>query len=338
VSFPSDWLAPDLIIHILLADFAGNLVIKTTEVVKQDSLPINLTCFDFKDQNDSEYTGQPVIQIKFNFDNQYIISSYRSDQNLKVLGSKPWYPTSTNMVLDTLIIDSIGDGPYTIHGQCQVDHDNIFSTIASASIKLDTKAPQIISITGLDGEPLSGITDQKFDFKIAAIDSEPGRIESLKVSSHPDFEIINWSFPWTNNNEEMTFTVEDNFSQKCERTYYFKVIDFAEHESPVVTMTIYYDPDFKNEEVYNYPNPFTPPEKTTIVIYTTGKDEIKVNIYDMFGNKVIHFQEPADRRTRREVEWGGNVENEDRIVADGAYYCIVNAGRDRQKTIIVVKK
>ncbi|MBN1824103.1 MAG: hypothetical protein JW803_07275 [Endomicrobiales bacterium] len=80
--------------------------------------------------------------------------------------------------------------------------------------------------------------------------------------------------------------------------------------------------------ITNYPNPFDSRCENTIILYTLHMDsDVKVDIYDLFGNLVKEY--PAERQASgiRMVLWDGSNDSGQKV-AKGGYICVVNVKSD----------
>lgn len=336
IDFPCSELAMDSIIYILASDRAGNVITKQTRVVP-DRFEISIQLFDGTDTLDSEFTSTPDVMIKITIKSNHEIITSRCVSQKPDFYDTDWKPDESKRFIFTLDTTGVGDGIYTLYVQCRANDNNLESNIAQAQIKLDTKIPLINSVSSLDGKTICGISTEDLDFKVHAFDPYPGQIESLYVAIiENDCAIDSQGFSWA---EDTVYTYPNLFERKGKKQLNFRVTDFAEHSSTGKSEIVYYDPHFEAEGVYNYPNPFNPLQVVTeIVIHTTGTHLIKARIYDIFGNEINRWDDiPANNQVQQRISWDGKTKD-GRLVADGAYYCIVDAGYGRKKTIIVVKK
>jgi len=102
------------------------------------------------------------------------------------------------------------------------------------------------------------------------------------------------------------------------------------------------------ENYSNYPNPFKAGKQETTIIYDLEEDaKVTISIYDLLGELVRRIEIPkgtpekGERGTNR-VSWNGKNER-GRVVANGGYYCVMEAdtetGKHMKKTrkIMVIK-
>jgi hypothetical protein len=102
------------------------------------------------------------------------------------------------------------------------------------------------------------------------------------------------------------------------------------------------------ENYCNYPNPFKAGKEDTTIRYELKEDaKITISIYDLLGQLVKRIEIPKrtlgrGERGTNEVRWNGKNER-GRVVANGGYYCVVEAdtetGKHMKKTrkIMVIK-
>ena len=96
------------------------------------------------------------------------------------------------------------------------------------------------------------------------------------------------------------------------------------------------------ERYSNYPNPFKAgKEKTTIEYYLEKDAKVTISIYDLLGQLVRRIEIPKAREGgsegRNEVFWYGKNER-GRVVANGGYYCVVEADTETGKHMKKVRK
>jgi len=102
------------------------------------------------------------------------------------------------------------------------------------------------------------------------------------------------------------------------------------------------------ENYCNYPNPFKAGKEETTIIYDLVEDaKVTISIYDLLGQLVRRIEIPKGTPGKgeggtNEVSWDGKNER-GRVVANGGYYCVVEAdtetGKHMKKTrkIMVIK-
>jgi flagellar hook assembly protein FlgD len=102
------------------------------------------------------------------------------------------------------------------------------------------------------------------------------------------------------------------------------------------------------EEYCNYPNPFKAGKQETTIIYDLEEDaKVTISIYDLLGQLVKRIEIPKGtlpegKQGTNKVSWNGKNER-GRVVANGGYYCVVEAdtetGKHMKKTrkIMVIK-
>ena len=96
-------------------------------------------------------------------------------------------------------------------------------------------------------------------------------------------------------------------------------------------------------EYSNYPNPFKAGKEETTIIYDLEEDaKVTISIYDLLGQLVRRIEIPkgtpekGERGTNR-VSWNGKNER-GRVVANGGYYCVVEADTETGKHMKKVRK
>ena len=97
------------------------------------------------------------------------------------------------------------------------------------------------------------------------------------------------------------------------------------------------------EEYSNYPNPFKAGKKYTTIRYVLGKDaKVTISIYDLLGQLVRRIKIPkgtlpGGKQGPNEVPWYGKNER-GRVVANGGYYCVLEADTGKGKHMKKVRK
>jgi len=97
------------------------------------------------------------------------------------------------------------------------------------------------------------------------------------------------------------------------------------------------------ENYCNYPNPFKAGKEETTIIYDLKEDaKVRISIYDLLGQLVRRIEIPKGTPGRgeqgtNEVPWDGKNER-GRVVANGGYYCVVEADTETGKHIRKARK
>ena len=97
------------------------------------------------------------------------------------------------------------------------------------------------------------------------------------------------------------------------------------------------------ENYCNYPNPFKAGKEETTIIYDLVEDaKVTISIYDLLGQLVRRIEIPKATPGRgeqgtNEVPWDGKNER-GRVVANGGYYCVVEADTETGKHIRKARK
>jgi len=97
------------------------------------------------------------------------------------------------------------------------------------------------------------------------------------------------------------------------------------------------------ENYCNYPNPFKAGKQETTIIYDLEEDaKVTISIYDLLGQLVRRIEiqkgtpEKGERGTNK-VLWNGKNER-GRVVANGGYYCVIEADTETGKHMKKVRK
>ena len=101
---------------------------------------------------------------------------------------------------------------------------------------------------------------------------------------------------------------------------------------------------FKGEEVekslekkpFNAPNPFNPDTRDTKICYYLDEDEnVKIKLFTLTGELVYSWENISGRKGLNDESWDGRNEK-GRIVENGGYICLIEAGGKKQKCKIAV--
>jgi hypothetical protein len=93
------------------------------------------------------------------------------------------------------------------------------------------------------------------------------------------------------------------------------------------------------EYVHNYPNPFSPTadDGTNITYFLKQTGDVAITIYDLLGKMVRKFEQSNVAAGDHEWNWNGKNE-QDTVVRNGIYVCVVSAGGQTAKFKIAVAK
>ncbi|MBA7527475.1 hypothetical protein ES705_19651 [subsurface metagenome] len=97
------------------------------------------------------------------------------------------------------------------------------------------------------------------------------------------------------------------------------------------------------EKYSNYPNPFKAGKQETTIIYDLEENaKVTISIYDLLGQLVRRIEIPKGTPERGEqgtnkVPWNGKNER-GRVVANGGYYCVVEADTETGKHMKKARK
>jgi flagellar hook assembly protein FlgD len=120
-------------------------------------------------------------------------------------------------------------------------------------------------------------------------------------------------------------------------TYYMKVEDDAGN-SFVSDTYVLYEPSFvKDNQSFNYPNPFNPNKTSTKIVFHTPKSEnVKINIYSLNGKKIFEdsFNAAAGQN---EYEYKGRDGN-GKTLYNGVYLCVIEKSGGNAKCKIAIIK
>ncbi|NIM02960.1 hypothetical protein GTN66_02255 [bacterium] len=101
---------------------------------------------------------------------------------------------------------------------------------------------------------------------------------------------------------------------------------------------------FKGEQVekslerkpFNAPNPFNPDmEDTKICYYLEEDDDVKIRLFTLTGELVYSWENISGREGLNQWPWNGRNEK-GKIVENGGYICLIEAGGEKQKCKIAV--
>lgn len=102
---------------------------------------------------------------------------------------------------------------------------------------------------------------------------------------------------------------------------------------------------FKGEEVekslerkpFNAPNPFNPDTEDTKICYYLDEDDgdVKIKLFTLTGELVYSWENISGREGMNQWPWNGENEK-GRIVENGGYICLIEAGGKKQKCKIAV--
>jgi hypothetical protein len=90
------------------------------------------------------------------------------------------------------------------------------------------------------------------------------------------------------------------------------------------------------EKPFNAPNPFNPDtEETKICYYLDEDDDVKIKLFTLTGELVYSWENISGREGLNQWPWNGKNEK-GRIVENGGYICLIEAGGKKQKCKIAV--
>jgi len=90
------------------------------------------------------------------------------------------------------------------------------------------------------------------------------------------------------------------------------------------------------EKPFNAPNPFNPDtEETKICYYLDEDDDVKIKLFTLTGDLVYSWENISGRKGLNQWPWNGKNEK-GRIVENGGYICLIEAGGEKQKCKIAV--
>lgn len=161
---------------------------------------------------------------------------------------------------------------------------------------------------------VQALIDEEFtlDFQPQSLDFSN---EVIFVSNEPFNDIIS-------EGGTITITISDNN------------IDFVEE---TITMVSNYDTEFivNTSSLANYPNPFNP--ETTLAFELKNPTAVKLDIYNLKGQKVVSLLNDFYLRGRHEVVWNGKDHN-NKSVASGIYYLQMQAGNEKTNHKMILMK
>ncbi|MBA7469341.1 hypothetical protein ES707_04608 [subsurface metagenome] len=90
------------------------------------------------------------------------------------------------------------------------------------------------------------------------------------------------------------------------------------------------------EKPFNAPNPFNPDREETKICYYLDDDEnVKIKLFTLTGDLVYSWENISGREGLNQESWDGRNEK-GRIVENGGYICLIEAGGKKQKCKIAV--
>ena len=91
------------------------------------------------------------------------------------------------------------------------------------------------------------------------------------------------------------------------------------------------------EKPFNAPNPFNPDTEETKICYYLDKDDnnVKIKLFTLTGDLVYSWENISGRKGLNQWPWNGKNEK-GRIVENGGYICLIEAGGKKQKCKIAV--
>ena len=90
------------------------------------------------------------------------------------------------------------------------------------------------------------------------------------------------------------------------------------------------------EKPFNAPNPFNPDtEETKICYYLDDDENVKIKLFTLTGDLVYSWENISGRKGLNQWPWNGKNEK-GRIVENGGYICLIEAGGKKQKCKIAV--
>ena len=92
----------------------------------------------------------------------------------------------------------------------------------------------------------------------------------------------------------------------------------------------------EKEGPFNAPNPFNPDtEDTKICYYLEQDDDVKIRLFTLTGELVYSWENISGREGLNQWPWNGRNEK-GKIVENGGYICLIEAGGEKQKCKIAV--
>lgn len=90
------------------------------------------------------------------------------------------------------------------------------------------------------------------------------------------------------------------------------------------------------EGPFNAPNPFNPDrEETKICYYLEDDENVKIKLFTLTGDLVYSWENISGRKGLNQWPWNGKNEK-GRVVENGGYICLIEAGGKKQKCKIAV--
>jgi len=93
----------------------------------------------------------------------------------------------------------------------------------------------------------------------------------------------------------------------------------------------------EEEGPFNAPNPFNPDIEETKICYYLDKDDnnVKIKLFTLTGDLVYSWENISGRKGLNQWPWNGKNEK-GRIVENGGYICLIEAGGKKQKCKIAI--
>ncbi len=91
------------------------------------------------------------------------------------------------------------------------------------------------------------------------------------------------------------------------------------------------------EKPFNAPNPFNPDTGETKICYYLDEDDddVKIKLFTLTGDLVYSWENISGRKGLNQWPWNGKNEK-GRVVENGGYICLIEAGGEKQKCKIAV--
>lgn len=168
--------------------------------------------------------------------------------------------------------------------------------------------------------------DMIFDFAIDVADSSPVefRFDPVDIPSH-------WTLRFVMHNVPMTISADAVYEfLPAEAGTYTGYVRVSNH--PVSNTDLVQSPI---TQVQVFPNPFNP--NTTIRFHNPQTQDVKVNIYNLRGQKVCELQRGSLASGMQSLQWQGR-DDKGRPVASGIYFAKIESKKSSQSIKMILMK
>jgi len=196
---------------------------------------------------------------------------------------------------------------------------------------IDTTAPVLSTIT-IWGRPQadSTITRQRdVSVEFGGSDNYAGACDSIHVTEDMSFGSY-VAYAISTCDSSVSFVLSGSPGRK---SVWARLVDMAGNISDSAFASIE-----SESQLHNYPNPFNPNEEATALVFGLEAPQgVTLYIYDLGGNLVLKREGISGVTGLNEIEWDG-FNGQGKMVADGGYVAVVEAGNIKYRTKIAVAK